>query len=654
MLIILIKFLRKSHLSSLTELVLCTVPTFFVSTPLAKLRFAGCLLTIFLTSFNTSWADQKHYQTINRMGVGQIRIGQAQATLPQLAVLPVCNQPVGNIFKLANGCDCNQAPILPNGCPCINPLCSSAGSSGSGAPSPDLERLRMIINAVPAGTFHGQDRLGIYYQTGLPISETNPVRIYNLKTGGYFSAHFDDESFLRFSVGTVPNSVNGINPLAKQDRVKLENLDFKDAAVLETLYNPSNLHDFKLGSLNEVTMDILPRFRVRYGTVTKTIVINGIYIPAGSIVAGTRGDGIARPSFQDMTNLRFYNPDGVLLNVVPEKDKNKLFCGAVANAECIDFKTHYTEPATTEFGAKVFAQYSTKDFFPGKDASQANEIWLDIQKDLEAQTVLGIFANKEPWQERIFKELNQQEIVYLSNMFANEPSVNTMETLFGYVETDAFRDFSLLDASADSFTEFCKTISAPVETDDRDTALNKAYDSMYCKLKAFSDAKLKKWDSPDNLQAVNSKNTAKAEYHIAFELYNHELKYGAIERKPTTISEVGNPTVTQEEDEVDPYSNIPTKCQKKNNRDTKACRQYYDAPKRCINKKGYLKKNDTSCHGYKSPGFAPEPATVVKAPAPKPVTAPKPKPASKQPAKKPAKKPNKKSGKKKANKTNKK
>ncbi|MDA0772961.1 MAG: hypothetical protein O3C63_08465 [Cyanobacteria bacterium] len=600
------------------------------------------LLIIFFTSLNSSWADQKHYKTITRTGVGQLRLEQAAAKIPTDPEPPVCNVPPGNIFKLANGCDCDQPAVLPNGCPCINPFCRKSD------PEPELQRLRMIVNAFPAGTFHGEDRLGIYYQSTLPISETNPVRIYNLKTGGYFSAYFDNESFLRFSVGTVPNSINGISPLAKQERVNLDNLDFQDAAVLETIYNPDQLDDYKLGALNEVTMDILPRFRVRYGLVTKTISINGIYIPAGSIVAGTRDDGIARPGFTDMTNLRFYSPDGVLLNVVPEKDKNKLFCGTVATAQCIDFDSHYTEPATTEFGAKVFAEYSTKDFFPGKDASQANEIWLDIQKDLEAQTVLGIFANKEPWQERIFKELNQQEIVYLSNLFANVTSVNALEALFGYVETDAFRDFSLLDASADSFTEFCKTVSAPVETDDRDTALNKAYDSMYCKLKAFSDAKLMKWDSQDNVQAVSSRNTAKAEYYTAFELYNHELKYGAIERKPTTISEVENPTAT-DDDEVDPYSSIPANCQKKNNRDTKACRQYYDAPKRCINNNGYLKKNDTSCHGYKSPGFAPEapaPASVIKAPAPKPkpVAAP-PKPAAKKPAKKPSKKTGKKNGK---------
>ncbi|MBT6843937.1 MAG: hypothetical protein HOA17_09140 [Candidatus Melainabacteria bacterium] len=43
--------LQKSHSSSLTELVRRTVPTFFVSSSLAKLRFAGCLLlTIVLIS----------------------------------------------------------------------------------------------------------------------------------------------------------------------------------------------------------------------------------------------------------------------------------------------------------------------------------------------------------------------------------------------------------------------------------------------------------------------------------------------------------------------------------------------------------------------------------------------------------------------------
>jgi len=58
----LIDFLRKSILSLLTELVLCTVPTFLVSTSLAKHSFAGCLSLVLLCSCSstTQLAGNRH------------------------------------------------------------------------------------------------------------------------------------------------------------------------------------------------------------------------------------------------------------------------------------------------------------------------------------------------------------------------------------------------------------------------------------------------------------------------------------------------------------------------------------------------------------------------------------------------------------------
>lgn len=587
------------------------------------------LTLVLITSLNPAWA--KEQKIITRIGVGQIRIEPATVTS-------------------------NPAPANSS---VDNPQTQDPGTTTVVVVDPEpqdlaeLDQLRMIINAIPAAQYQGGDRLGIYYNPNQTISQTNPVRIYNLKTGGYFSVYFDKNSFLQFTIGTVPNSVNGLVPLAPQERIDISNLDFQDSAILETIYNEADLANYKIGQTTQVSMDILPRFRMRYGTVTRTIKVNGIYIPAGSIAVGMRDDSLARPDLADMSNLRFYSPEGVLLNIVPDKDKNQIDCGTVTKAQCFDFEQYYTPTGSTEFGAKAYATYNIRDLLPNKTAKQANTIWLDIQKDLEANTVLDINSAKEPWHERIFKELNQQESVYLFNLFKNATDIEIMKSQFCYQETKAFQNFILQNTTtADLFKRYCQNSFEAKPNDDRNTALGKSYDAMFCKLREFTDAKLAKWQAKEiweaagdsrtssawqNYQNANAKqNNAQDQYNQARELYNRELKYGAVDSQDS-----GQIQTVDEQSVLDP--GIPAECSKKQDRDAKACRQYYDAPPRCINDNGYLKKNDASCHGYKSPGFAPEPSPVTTATPqastapPPPTTTPAPIPQATPPSPAPAK-----------------
>lgn len=612
------------------------------------------LLSLFLLALNPAWAEGSERRIIKRTAVGQIRIEQRGTIVPEPATStqpPQCNPP-DEIYRLANGCPCN------------NPNCNSNDGGGSQSDPIEVQQLRMIISAIPAGQFQGEDRLGIYYNPNRQISSNNPVRIYNLKTGGYFSAYFDSAGFLRTSIGTVPNSVNGIAPLPSSQRVDISRLNFQDSAVLETIYGDPGHSNIKITETDEVNIDMLPRFRKRYGTITRTTLINGIYMPAGSIVIGTRYDGVARPDLNDMSDLRVYSPEGVLINVIPEKDFSSLDCGTVSRAQCFDFQSHYTDQSTYDFGAKVFAEYNTASFFPGMNAQQANRLWLDIQKDLEANTVLDINSGNEPWQERIFKDLNKQEQTYIKNLLTNQVRIKTLEEMMGYRQTNRFMQFVAKNNGQADFEKYCREADlVSTEADLRDAALEKAYDNMFCKLNDFSNRKLEKWEARDKFNnasnknkavaktdfdiAINQQDIAHAAYNQARQAYNQELKYGAEKRKEsgaTSVEDTGDEPTTVVDD------GIPVECTKKQNRDKPKCRQYYDAPPRCINNNGYLKKNDQTCHGYKSPGFAPESqAQTVAKPAPKvepkvqpvpkpePKTTPAPKPVARPKAKPPKK-----------------
>ncbi|MDD9899014.1 MAG: hypothetical protein OXU45_08465 [Candidatus Melainabacteria bacterium] len=592
------------------------------------------LLSLFLLALNPAWAEEKKYRTITRTAVGQIRVERRGTKIPdEVTKPPPCNPP-------------DQVYRLTNGCPCNDPHCNSGGGGGGGGTEVEpveVEQLRMIISAIPAAKFHKQDRLGIYYNPNRKISSENPVRIYNIKTGGYFSAYFDTQGFLHTSVGTVPNIVNGLKPVPSGQAVNLDKLDFQNSAQLDIIYDKPDHSHYKITKTDEIEMDMLPRFRKRYGTITRTTLINGIYMPKGSILIGTRYDGVARPDLNDLKDLRVYSPEGVLINIIPEKDFKSMDCGTVTKRQCFDFESHYTPQQTYDFGARVFAEYNTRSFFPGKSAQQANSTWLEIQRDLESNTMLNINSAKEPWHERILKTLNKEEEVYLKNLYDNARGIDIMTKVFNYKPTAKFLAFTAklpAKSKVDAFREYCNGTDLSTTVDDsRDEALDKTYDDMNCKLDQFGLAKKNKWDTQKTgdkseiAESIKKQNKAHQNYDKARQTYNQELKYGAEKRKDsggTSAEDPGDdkPTV------VDP--DIPAECQKKKNRDKPQCRIYYEAPPRCINKKGE-RKSGKECRGYKMPakdGDNSEQRTVKpapKKPEPKVKPAPKPKPEPKKP-----------------------
>jgi hypothetical protein len=338
-----------------------------------------------------------------------------------------------------------------------------------------------------------------------------------------------------------------------------------------------------------------------------------------------------------------------LLNIIGNNDKPNIDCGLSTKAECFNFQQFYKPEGSTEFGARVFATYNPRDLFPGKTPEQANKLWLDVQKDLESNTLLNINTAKEPWNQRILSDLNDQEKVYIINQTASTTELEYMVNVLGY---QLRSNLNLKDPN--SINAVCGRDLRMLDTDDRDTALNKAYDDMFCKLSSLSKAKVARWSAENNLATATTKDqkidrqsilnikvteqqATKTLFDTANATYIYELKNGALKHKPLVIftppPATTPPVVVIDEDAG---LDMPTKCAKPKNKALKVCRPYYDPPADCITKKGLL-KNTADCEGYKEPTPIIEPPPVVIPPPPPPVVvppSPKPAPAPTPPKKK--------------------
>lgn len=590
-------------------------------------RSTFSIIALWLCCAGMAFAGISKQSIVHRVGAGQIRLEQGHADIT--AQPPVLPPP-------------SQSPALP-ATPVNNPVpITPIISAPLTMPPQAYEQLELILRLIPSDTLaDGKPRLGIYYDASKPFTINNPIRIYNREKGGYYSVYFDKDDYLQISIGAVPNGLNNLKPLDASEKIDINNLSFKDSAVLDVQYGRRDTASFVISENESLTLDVLPRARTRYGTVTTTFSFNNIYIPAGSIVVGTRDEGlenVSRPELKDMENLRFYNTDGVLINIIGNNDKSNIDCGKASKAECFDFQQFYKPEGATEFGARVFATYNPRDLFPGKSAQQANKLWLDVQKDLEANTLLNINTGKEPWNERLLKDLNEQEKVYIINQAANTTELEFMVNVLGYKLRNSM---NLKDPN--SINAVCGRDLRIVDSDDRDTALNKAYDDMFCKLSGLSKAKIAKWDAEGDLAGadkkdkillqktldikINEQQKAKILFDTANTTYIDELKNGALKHKPLVV--VTPPPVISPVVDEDEGLDMPTKCAKPKNKSLKVCRPYYDAPADCITKKGNL-KNTPECEGYKEPTPIIEAPPVVVTPTPKPAPTPTPTPTKKK------------------------
>lgn len=498
---------------------------FWIATPPAVARnddrFYSYSLVLFLlvSSLGAVQAANPNQPLIHNISaVAQIRFPEKKTAtiIPVNPPTPTVNPPV-------------EVPVSSTPIPVIvnNPAPSNP------SPAPVIDQFDLILNLIP------NSKLGIFYDRSKPITINNPVRIYNTRSGGYSSVYFDKDGFLQISVGVVPNEFNDVKPLGPNSTVDPKNLNFTDSATLSTYYSESeiDLSSAKSVNSNSLSMDVLPRVNKRYGVVTKTFIsASGIVVPQGSVVVGTRKDGlenIHRPEFNEFENIRFYSPDGVLINIAGNQSKQDIDCGLGKAAACMDFNRFYTPVGTKEFGAKVAATYNPKDFFSGKSAQDANNIWLKIQKDLEANTVLDINSANEDWLSRIFKDLNEQEEVYIGNLLNNLNRTEFLRKLFAYDPNSMQKDSTakvLYDKQFNTLYDFVKAKQAVWELED----------------KVNNSSGKDKVDAQQKLPiALNDKSKVKALFESARDEYIQYLKKGeSTANKSTSTSTSSTSTQT--------------------------------------------------------------------------------------------------------------
>ena len=352
--------------------------------------------------------DRTRMRETKLISTAQIRIESAINTATPVPVTPPALPPV-----LVNPPPViTSTPVIttqPPITPIINPVTN-----------PQIAEIEFSL--IPA------DKRAIVYDPTKPINKDNPIRIINTKEGGYSILYVADDGYINVGIGDAKtNSVNTVKATLNA------NTTFSSATL--TLVDENANTNLINSSGYSIKMDTLPRGKKRYTTTDTTFAINGIIIPKGFIIVGTKAPETGgRPSLNKFDDFRVYDPEsGALITYFGANalnDKNKFEC---RTGSCFDFNKFYTEPGTKHMGADLYEFFSVAQLFPAKTASQANQLWINVQSDIERDTKLNINSAKEPWQDHILKELNDDEMVYLGHELRYEDLAQLKE-IFGFQE----------------------------------------------------------------------------------------------------------------------------------------------------------------------------------------------------------------------------
>jgi len=275
---------------------------------------------------------------------------------------------------------------------------------------PSINILQLNLSIIPA------KNRGILYDTSRPIDFSNPVRIINSLRGGYNSIFVQNDQYYNISIGTIPTSGNSLKPPTKNP-IDLKNIKFLKGAILQSSESPLNLQLGNITIKETHSVGMNSYGRLRYTIADKNFRINGFLIPKGFIIVARRKPGLYRkgyPNIQDFEDFRVYNPSNSAL-VKIFNYQNLKSSGCLSN-KCFDMNKFATPRNTWQFGAKIFSNFSTRDLFGNISPWKANKLWISLQSNLEAQTILRINSRFEGWAKRVLKELNEDEFNYINHI----------------------------------------------------------------------------------------------------------------------------------------------------------------------------------------------------------------------------------------------
>lgn len=351
-------------------------------------------------------ADKTRIRESKLISTAQIRIdGTVVNTTVAPPVIPPAVQPV------------NNPPVIPS-VPVITTQPPVTPITNNPVTSPQITEIEFSL--IPA------DKRAIVYDPTKPINKDNPIRIINTKEGGYSVLYVADDGYINVGIGDAKtNSVNTVKGALNA------NTTFSSATL--TLVDENANTNLANSSGYSIKMDTLPRGKKRYTTTDTTFAINGITIPKGFIIVGTKAPETGgRPILNKFDDFRVYDPEsGALITYFGANainDKNKFEC---RTGSCFDFNKFYTEPGTKHMGADLYEFFSVAQLFPSKTASQANQLWINVQSDIERDTKLNINSGNEAWQDHILKDLNDDEMVYLGHELRYEDLAHVKQ-IFGF------------------------------------------------------------------------------------------------------------------------------------------------------------------------------------------------------------------------------
>jgi hypothetical protein len=289
--------------------------------------------------------------------------------------------------------------IVCNTCNCPNmPKCPIP-------PPPPPEVFNTVTNKITFGQFDNVSGRGIFFDNSQPASFLNQINIVNTDQGRFTSVYPGAGDYLQISIGTFPRSssvllstVNNANQTINPKQVDFATVNFTSLAPPGQVLN--------ITGTTELNVDIVPRARKRYMTAQKDFRMNGQLIPKGTILVGTLepNSKIQNPRFSDLSNIRAYDPEsGALIQIFKPEDKNKTDCpGDGACMQINQFTSSGANPNLKD--STVSTSFSTSQLFPGKDSARANELFVNIQRDLEVNSNMGIYNARFDWQEDILKD----------------------------------------------------------------------------------------------------------------------------------------------------------------------------------------------------------------------------------------------------------
>ncbi len=306
----------------------------------------------------------------------------------------------------------NQAPIVPANPPqppALSPTIIS-NPAPSPPPKPSVNILQLNLSIIPASN------RGILYDTSRAIDSSNPVRIINSAQGGYSSIFVQDDQYFNFSIGTIPTSGNGIKP-APEGKLDLANLNFLSGAVLQSSASPFNLKLADISITETYSLGVTGHGRLRYTTADRDFRINGFLVPTGFIVVARRKPDLEHkgyPDLEDFEDFRVYDPSNSALVKVFNYDQLK--SSNCLDNRCFDMNKFSTPRDTWQYGAKIFSNFSSRDLFGSVPPWTANKLWISMQANLEAQTILRINSRSEDWARRVLEEFNEDEFNYINHI----------------------------------------------------------------------------------------------------------------------------------------------------------------------------------------------------------------------------------------------